>query len=223
MYLSAIASTCLRASRTKARRCSARAASPWSSAAIRAKASSGNLESTDTSAPSSTSTASTRAPERKAYWGRQHPSPRDRHAQLPAHRPRLPFVRRPWRRNLPSRCDTWPPSSTCPAHRRRRIVSARSCYARAATRRARPDEQEDVRPMEVKLGVPDNPKDLEVDIDQSADEVAKLVESALANETRVVLWLTDSRGHRVGIPTDKLAYIEMSEDNPEKRVGFASR
>jgi len=77
--------------------------------------------------------------------------------------------------------------------------------------------------MEVKLGVTDNPKELEVDIDQSADEVAKIVESALANETRVVLWLTDSRGHRVGIPTDKLAYIEMSDDNPEKRVGFASR
>ena len=77
--------------------------------------------------------------------------------------------------------------------------------------------------MEVKLGVTDNPKELEVDIDQSADEVVKIVESALANETRVVLWLTDSRGRRVGIPTDKLAYIEMSEDNPEKRVGFASR
>jgi hypothetical protein len=77
--------------------------------------------------------------------------------------------------------------------------------------------------MEVKLGVTDNPKELEVDIDQSADEVVKIVESALANETRVVLWLTDSRGRRVGIPTDKLAYIEMSDDNPEKRVGFASR
>jgi hypothetical protein len=84
-------------------------------------------------------------------------------------------------------------------------------------------EQEDVRPMEVKLGVTDNPKELEVDIDQSAEEVAKIVEDALANETRVVLWLTDSGGRRVGIPTDKLAYIEIGEENPEKRVGFASR
>jgi len=53
--------------------------------------------------------------------------------------------------------------------------------------------------------------------------VAKIVEDALANETRVVLWLTDSRGRRVGIPTDKLAYIEIDEENPEKRVGFSSR
>ena len=73
------------------------------------------------------------------------------------------------------------------------------------------------------MGVTDNPKELEVDIDQSAEAVAKIVEDALANETRVVLWLTDSRGRRVGIPTDKLAYIEIDEENPEKRVGFSSR
>jgi hypothetical protein len=77
--------------------------------------------------------------------------------------------------------------------------------------------------MEVKLGVTDNPKELEIDLDQSADEVTKTVEDALATGTRVVLWLTDSKGRRVGIPTDKLAYIEINEENPEKRVGFASR
>jgi hypothetical protein len=76
--------------------------------------------------------------------------------------------------------------------------------------------------MEVKLGVTDNPKELEIDIDQPAEELTKMVEEALATETRVILWLTDSRGRRVGIPTDKLAYIEIGEENPEKRVGFAS-
>lgn len=77
--------------------------------------------------------------------------------------------------------------------------------------------------MEVKLGITDNRKELEVDIGQSAEEVAKTVEEALASETRVVLWLTDSGGRRVGVPIDKLAYIEIGEENPEKRVGFASR
>jgi hypothetical protein len=88
--------------------------------------------------------------------------------------------------------------------------------------RAAQHEQEDLGLMEVKLGVTDNPKELEIDIDQSAEELTKTVEEALATETRVVLWLTDSRGRRVGIPTDKLAYIEIGEENPEKRVGFAS-
>jgi hypothetical protein len=77
--------------------------------------------------------------------------------------------------------------------------------------------------MEVKLGVTDNPKELEVDVSQSPDEVAKTVEDAVASGSRGVLWLTDSGGRRVGIPTDRLAYIEIGEENPEKRVGFANR
>jgi hypothetical protein len=77
--------------------------------------------------------------------------------------------------------------------------------------------------MEVKLGVTDNPKELEVDVNQSPDELAKTVEDAVASGSRGVLWLTDPRGRRVGIPTDKLAYIEISEENPEKRVGFGNR
>jgi hypothetical protein len=77
--------------------------------------------------------------------------------------------------------------------------------------------------MEVKLGVTDNPKELEIDVNQSPDEVAKTVEDAVSSGSRGVLWLTDSRGRRVGIPTDRLAYIEIGEENPEKRVGFASR
>ncbi len=75
--------------------------------------------------------------------------------------------------------------------------------------------------MEVKLGVIDNPKELVVEIDQSADEVAKTVDEALATKARV-LWLNDAKGRRVGIPTDKLGYIEIGEENPEKRVGFSS-
>jgi hypothetical protein len=75
--------------------------------------------------------------------------------------------------------------------------------------------------MEVKLGVIDNSKELEIDIDQSADEVAKTVEDALSLGAGM-LWLIDRKGRRVGIPVDKLAYIEFGEDNRDKRVGFGS-
>jgi Protein of unknown function (DUF3107) len=75
--------------------------------------------------------------------------------------------------------------------------------------------------MEVKLGVTYSPKELVVETDQSADEVAKLIDEAVTGKARVV-WLTDAKGRRVGIPTDKLAYVEVGEENPGKRVGFSS-
>ena len=36
-----------------------------------------------------------------------------------------------------------------------------------------------------------------------------------------VLWLVDTKGRRVGVPTEKLAYVEVGEENPDKRVGFS--
>jgi hypothetical protein len=76
--------------------------------------------------------------------------------------------------------------------------------------------------MEVKLGVIYSPKQLEIETDQSPDEVAKAVEDALNDQTRV-LWLVDTTGRRIGIPVDKLAYVEIGEENASKRVGFTSR
>ncbi|HZD72058.1 MAG TPA: DUF3107 domain-containing protein [Actinomycetes bacterium] len=76
--------------------------------------------------------------------------------------------------------------------------------------------------MEVKLGVIYSRKELEIETDQSPDDVAKTVEQALNDGTQV-LWLADSTGRRIGIPVDKLAYVEIGEENPSKQVGFASR
>jgi hypothetical protein len=75
--------------------------------------------------------------------------------------------------------------------------------------------------MEVKLGVTYSPKELVVEVEQSADEVAALVETAMSGKGKV-LWLTDAKGRRIGVPTDKLAYVEVGEEHPDKRVGFSS-
>jgi hypothetical protein len=75
--------------------------------------------------------------------------------------------------------------------------------------------------MEVKLGVVYSPKELEIETDQSPDEVVKAVEDALNDRARVI-WLVDTTGRRIGIPIDKLAYVEIGEENAAKRVGFAS-
>jgi hypothetical protein len=72
--------------------------------------------------------------------------------------------------------------------------------------------------MDVKIGVVYTAKELVVDTDQSVDDVVAAVEAAVAQKT-TMLWLVDRRGRRVGVPADKLAYVEFGEDEGRK-VGF---
>jgi hypothetical protein len=75
--------------------------------------------------------------------------------------------------------------------------------------------------MEVKFGVVYSPKELVVETDEAAEEIVGRVDSAVAGKAQV-LWLTDTKGRRVGIPTEKLAYVEVGEEHPDRRVGFSS-
>jgi DNA-binding MurR/RpiR family transcriptional regulator len=73
--------------------------------------------------------------------------------------------------------------------------------------------------MEVRIGVIYTPKELAVELDGKADEVVSSLEDALKAGAPVI-WLTDKKGRRVGIPIDKIAYIEVAEEDQTKRVGF---
>ena len=74
-------------------------------------------------------------------------------------------------------------------------------------------------PMEVKIGVVYSPKELTVELDGQAEEIVSAVESALKNGAPL-LWIVDKRGRRVGVPADKVAYVEIAEEDAVKRVGF---
>jgi hypothetical protein len=73
--------------------------------------------------------------------------------------------------------------------------------------------------MDVRIGVVYSPKELAVELDGKADEVVGSIEETLKGGA-AVLWLTDKKGRRVGIPADKIAYIEVAEEDTAKRVGF---
>ena len=75
--------------------------------------------------------------------------------------------------------------------------------------------------MEVKIGVVYSAKELSVELDGKADEVVATIEDALKGGAPV-LWMTDKKGRRVGVPSDKVAYIEVAEEDHTKRVGFGS-
>ena len=75
--------------------------------------------------------------------------------------------------------------------------------------------------MEVRIGVVYTPKELSMEFDGKAEEVIKTVEAAL-NDGAPVLWLADKKGRRVGTPSDKVAYVEITEEDAVQRVGFGT-
>jgi hypothetical protein len=77
--------------------------------------------------------------------------------------------------------------------------------------------------VEVRIGVTYTPKEIEVDLDDDTDrdKLITAIEEAVSNEGRM-LWLTDRKGRRVGVPSAKLAYVEIGAEASERRVGFSA-
>jgi len=77
--------------------------------------------------------------------------------------------------------------------------------------------------MQVRIGVVYSPKEIEVDLgdDSDGEAVADDITKTLS-EGAGVLWLTDRRGRKFGVPTDKLSYVEIGPDATEHRVGFSA-
>ncbi|HLI15019.1 MAG TPA: DUF3107 domain-containing protein [Acidimicrobiales bacterium] len=77
--------------------------------------------------------------------------------------------------------------------------------------------------MDVRIGIIQTPKELDVELGDSVarEEVLASIEAALA-EPEGVLWLTDRRGRRVGVPVAKVAYVEVGAASDERRVGFGA-
>jgi hypothetical protein len=74
--------------------------------------------------------------------------------------------------------------------------------------------------MEVRIGVIHTPKELLIEVDGSnADDLVATLRDALEKDDGVV-WLQDVRGRRIGVPIQKVAYVEIDAEGTEKRVGF---
>ena len=76
--------------------------------------------------------------------------------------------------------------------------------------------------MEVRIGVVYTPREIVLEMGDDADTVSATIEKAV-NEKTALLWLTDSKGKRLGIPLDKLAYVEIAGADADRKVGFGSR
>jgi hypothetical protein len=74
--------------------------------------------------------------------------------------------------------------------------------------------------MEVKIGVQNVNRELVFDSEQSSEDIEAIVAKALTGEERVIS-LTDTKGRKVIVPTDKLAYVELGSPTIGQ-VGFRS-
>jgi hypothetical protein len=73
--------------------------------------------------------------------------------------------------------------------------------------------------MEVKIGIQHAARELVVETDEGAEAVEKLVTEAVSSEG--VLALTDTKGRRVLVPAERIAYIEIGTGTAG-HVGFRS-
>ena len=62
--------------------------------------------------------------------------------------------------------------------------------------------------MEVKIGVQNTNRELVLDSAESPDDVEKSVSAALSGDQHLLV-LSDSKGRKVLVPADKLAYVEI--------------
>ena len=77
--------------------------------------------------------------------------------------------------------------------------------------------------MDVRIGIARSVKELEVEMGEDADRDAVIAEidQALSDQAGV-LWLTDRKGRRVGVPVAAVAYVEVGAPTAERRVGFGA-
>ena len=75
--------------------------------------------------------------------------------------------------------------------------------------------------MDIRIGIVQSMRDLEVELadDADRDQIMAEVEAALSSET--VLWLTDRKGRRLGVPSARIAYVEFGTP-VDRVVGFGA-
>jgi hypothetical protein len=76
--------------------------------------------------------------------------------------------------------------------------------------------------VDVRIGLLQTPKELEVQLDEGADPAAIRSQVDAALKEGATLWLTDRRGRQIGVPAEKLSYVEIGSPSEERRIGFGS-
>jgi UPF0288 family protein (methanogenesis marker protein 3) len=74
--------------------------------------------------------------------------------------------------------------------------------------------------LEIRIGVVDSPKEISLEVKEGVDDLIKRVDEALSGEP-TMLWLKDEKDKRVGVPSNKVAYVEIDPESAPRSVGFS--
>lgn len=74
--------------------------------------------------------------------------------------------------------------------------------------------------MDVRIGVSQTAKELEIELPADADAAAIRKDLEKAVTDGGTFWLTDKKGRQVGIPAEKVAYVEIGSPEDQRRIGF---
>ena len=76
--------------------------------------------------------------------------------------------------------------------------------------------------MDLRIGVTNAPKEITVELadDTDVDALRADVDRVVGGEEGAVLWLTDVRGRQVGVPADRIAYVDVGAAGCDNPVGF---
>ncbi len=74
--------------------------------------------------------------------------------------------------------------------------------------------------MDIRIGVTYTPKEIALEMPDgvTADSVKADIDAALAGDS--ALWLTDKKGRQIGVPAEKIAYVEIGSEDGNRPIGF---
>jgi hypothetical protein len=76
--------------------------------------------------------------------------------------------------------------------------------------------------VDVRIGVTHTPKELEIELPDDADPARVKADLEAAIVEGRIAWVIDRRGRQVGVPAEKIAWIEVGSPDMDRRIGFGS-
>ena len=75
--------------------------------------------------------------------------------------------------------------------------------------------------MDVRIGVTQAPREINLELADDVDrnDLKSRVEAALSGASDV-LWIADKRGNDIGVPSAKIAFVELGSAESTRKIGF---